>query len=139
MTIIFKRINENAILPRRATDGSAGFDLFATQNCILWPGASALIASGISMAIPPGFCGMIWPRSGMATRHAIDRLAGLIDSDYRGEVMISLINHGDRQVEIKRGDRIAQLVVTSFLPDWEERSDLPDPGTRWGGFGSTGL
>lgn len=139
MTVIFKPLTELATIPRRATDGSAGFDLFSTANATIWPGAMALISTDIACAIPDGYCGMIWPRSGMAVRHGIDRLAGLIDSDYRGNVQISLINHGDRPVEIKKGERIAQLVVVPYVGDSAVAEELPDPGTRTGGFGSTGL
>lgn len=138
-TIKFSRCKPDAKIPKRSTDGAAGFDLYSTGNFELRPGAHALIPSGIKVAIPAGYCGQIWPRSGLAVKHGIDRLAGLIDSDYRGELQISLINHSKYEtMEVRRGDRIAQLVITPYLALAIEVDDLNETKRGEGGFGSTG-
>lgn len=90
----FKLLSETATAPTRATEGAAGFDLYCNQHATLQPGVHAVLNTGVAMAIPAGFVGLIWPRSGMAAKHGVDTLAGVIDSDYRGEVRVSLINHG---------------------------------------------
>jgi len=136
--IKFKRLNKSAIIPMRATDGSAGFDLYCSKRIDLPPGQQMLLPTGIAAAIPSNWCGQIWPRSGLSVKHGIDRLAGLIDPDYRGEIHVSLINHGHDTVEFKVGDRIAQLVVVPFYAHAMEVDDLDDTGRGTGGFGSTG-
>jgi len=137
--IKFKLLHNYATAPTRATDGSAGFDLYATDNHTIWPGARVKIPTGVQMAIPDGYAGFIWPRSGMAVKHGFDILAGLIDSDFRGEAMVAGINHGDRMIEVKRGDRVAQIVFSPVhvLAAMVEDVDETDRGS--GGFGSTGL
>lgn len=137
--IQFQLLNNYATAPTRATDGSAGFDLYSTDNYDIWPGAHVKIATGVAMAIPRGNAGFIWPRSGMATKHGFDLLAGLVDADYRGELHVCGINHGDKRIEIRRGDRIAQIVVSPVMLLAEMVDELDDPGTRSGGFGSTGV
>lgn len=136
--IQFQLLNNYATAPTRATDGSAGFDLYSTDNYTIWPGAHVKISTGVAMAIPQGNAGFIWPRSGLATKHGFDLLAGLIDSDYRSELHVCGINHGERNIEIRRGDRIAQIVVSPVMLLAEMVGELDDPGTRVGGFGSTG-
>lgn len=136
--IKFQKLTESAITPKRATDGSAAFDFYALERVNIYPGAHVKIPTGIAVAIPEGYAGFMWPRSGLATKFGLDLLAGLIDSDYRGQVHIAAINHGERVIEIKSGERIAQMVVGPVLYEAEEVAELPDPGTRFGGFGSTG-
>lgn len=136
--IKFKKLHELAKIPARATAGSAGFDLYAIEHCIIWPFAQVKIATGIATAIPDGYAGFVWPRSGMAVKHGINKHAGLIDSDYRGEIHVCLINHGDKMVEIYPGDRIAQLVVSAVMTDAIEVDGLDDTERGVGGFGSTG-
>lgn len=133
-----KLLNEDSIPPLRATEMAGGFDLHATMSCVLAPGAAMLMPAGVAMEIPKGWQGQVWPRSGLAVRHQVDRLAGLIDADYRGEVKISLINHGDLPVEIRKGDRIAQITFVPHLEDIEIVDELT-PTDRQGGFGSTGV
>jgi len=136
--IRFKRLNKHATIPTRATEGSAGFDLYCTARVDLPPGQRLLLPAGIAVALPPGTCGQIWPRSGMATRQGIDRLAGLVDADYRGEVHVSLVNHGLDVAEFRPGDRIGQLVVVPVIVDAVEVDKLDDTERGSGGFGSSG-
>lgn len=137
MTIKF-RLHGEAKQPVRASEGAAGFDLFSTDRVILPPGQRVLIPTGVSVAIPEGYAGFIWPRSGWAAKQGLDRLAGLIDSDYRGEIHISLINHGFDPVEILKGDRCAQIVFGAVLTDFEVVDELPETERGDNGFGSTG-
>jgi len=129
-------------LPSYATDGSAGLDLRADAAITLQPGDRALVPTGIAMAIPPGHEGQVRPRSGLALRSGITCLnsPGTVDSDYRGEVGVILINLGREPVTIARGDRIAQLVIARVdRAQVTESSSLPPSGRGAGGFGHTGV
>lgn len=130
-------------LPSRASPGSAGFDLRAAIDgeLVLRPGERLLVPTGIVLEIPPGWEGQVRPRSGLALRHGLGLVnaPGTIDSDYRGEVGVILINLGDAPCGLKRGDRIAQLVISRVEPvEWEEADTLEGSGRGDGGFGSTG-
>ena len=126
-------------LPTYATDGSAGADLRALADVVLEPGARASVATGVRLQIPAGYVGLVWPRSGLAVRHGIDTLAGVIDSDYRGEVMAVLVNHGAKAVHIAAGDRIAQILFQKVERPRLVASDALDATARGaGGLGSTG-
>jgi len=126
-------------LPKQATGGAAGFDLQSNEYVILYPGQRLAIPTGFAWAIPLGQVGMIRPRSGLAVRSGIDVLAGVIDADYRGEVAVVLINHGDRPLDIEAGDRIAQMVVQPCMVGVTvECDELPSTERGNGGFGSTG-
>ncbi len=130
-------------LPVYATPGSAGLDLFAAVNAttVLAPGGRMLVPTGLALALPPGTEAQIRPRSGLALRHGITCLnaPGTIDSDYRGEVGVILINHGAEPFTITRGMRIAQLVVAQVTQlVWHEVEILPTTMRGDGGFGSTG-
>jgi dUTP pyrophosphatase len=126
-------------LPEYSSTGAAGADLRASEAVTIAPGARAAVPTAVRLQIPPGHVGLVWPRSGLAVRHGIDTLAGVIDSDYRGEVRVVLVNHGDKPFRIEKGDRVAQLLVQrveraafAAVPAIEET----DRGG--GGFGSTG-
>ena len=130
-------------LPAYATPGSAGLDLFAAVNAtiVVAPGGRMLVPTGLALALPPGTEAQIRPRSGLALRHGITCLnaPGTIDSDYRGEVGVILINHGAEPFTITRGMRIAQLVVAQVTQlVWHEVDILPTTMRGDGGFGSTG-
>ncbi|MBM3516988.1 MAG: dUTP diphosphatase [Alphaproteobacteria bacterium] len=130
-------------LPAYATAGSAGMDLAAavTETVTLAPGARALIPTGLVLALPEGYEAQIRPRSGLAARHGVTVLnsPGTIDSDYRGEVQVLLVNLGAEPCVVNRGDRIAQLVITSCVRlAWRETAELPQTDRGAGGFGSTG-
>ncbi len=137
---------EGLELPGYETSLSAGADLRAALSedapVTLKPGERALIPTGLGIAIPPGFEAQVRPRSGLALKHGLTVLnsPGTIDADYRGEVKIMLINHGDQAFEVTRGMRIAQLVIAPVVQmDWVSVSDLPASDRGTGGFGSTGV
>jgi dUTP pyrophosphatase len=131
-------------LPSYATEGSAGLDLLAAvdKDITLKPGERAPIACGIAIALPDGFEAQVRPRSGLALHHGVTLLnaPGTIDSDYRGEVKAILINHGSEPFHIRRGMKIAQMVIARFEhARLIEATDLPQSARGAGGFGSTGL
>lgn len=126
-------------LPSYASEGAAGADVCASETVLISPGERATVRSSLEIEIPAGHVGLIWPRSGLAVGQGIDTLAGVIDSDYRGELCIVLINHGDEAVVIRPGDRIAQLLIQRIEHASFVRSDALTRSDRGeGGFGSTG-
>lgn len=130
-------------LPAYATPGSSGMDLRAAVDApvTIAPGTTALVPCGIRLAIPPGYEGQVRPRSGLAARHGIGILnaPGTVDSDYRGEVKVILVNLGGEPFRVARGDRIAQLVIAPVATaSWEEAPDLEETSRGEGGFGHTG-
>jgi dUTP pyrophosphatase len=130
-------------LPSYQTDGSAGVDLYAAVKdpITLQPGERALIPTGIRIALPPGYEAQVRPRSGLAIRHGISMVnaPGTIDSDYRGEVQVILINLGQEPFTIRRGERIAQMVIAPVMRvEWEVVEKLPPTARGDGGFGHTG-
>lgn len=138
-----RSLREGARLPERMTSGASGFDLCACLAAPLTiePGGRALVPTGISVAIPPGFEGCVRARSGLALRHGIGLAngPGTIDSDYRGELGVILVNWGAERFTVAPGDRVAQLVIQQVPPvrmAWAET--LPDTGRGEGGFGHTG-
>ena len=134
------RVDGPGALPEYATEGAAGADLRAAEAVTLPPGGRAAVPTGIAIEIPPGHVGLVWPRSGLAVRHGIDTLAGVIDSDYRGEVKVVLVNHGDQPFAIAPGDRVAQLLVQAVERVHFTAAAAPLAATSRGagGFGSTG-
>ena len=129
----------DGVPPSRSTAHAAGADLHAAEDLTLAPGERRLVPTGLRVAIPPGHAGLVWPRSGIAVRDGIDTMAGVIDSDYRGEVKVLLINHGREPFRIRRGDRIAQLLVQRVEPaEFVPADGLPESARGEGGFGSTG-
>ena len=142
MKLRFRRLSPAARPPARAHGDDAGFDLHAAEAATLEPGARASVGTGLAVAIPDGFAGLVLPRSGLAARHgiALVNAPGLIDAGYRGEVRVLLLNT-DRQApfEIAEGDRVAQLVlVRAEAPELEETDELDDTARGSGGFGSSG-
>ncbi len=128
-------------LPAYATSGAAGMDVVSAEDVTLAPGARHAVVTGLAMAIPHGFEVQVRPRSGLALKHGITvpNTPGTIDSDYRGELKVILINHGADPFEIRRGDRIAQLVLAPVVQaGWVEVSELDETARGEGGFGSTG-
>ncbi len=139
----FKKLNENAIKPTYGTEFSAGADLYACEGgeVTINSGETKLIHTGLSLEIPEGYAGLIYARSGIATKRGLApaNKVGVIDSDYRGEIMVSLYNHSDTPQTIADGERIAQLVITPFLKvEYTETDTLSDTVRGEGGFGSTG-
>lgn len=128
-------------LPAYATDGAAGMDVLAAEDVTLQPGARHAVATGLAMAIPHGFEIQVRPRSGLALKHGISipNTPGTIDSDYRGELKVIVINHGAEAFDIRRGDRIAQLVLAPVTrAAWLPVDELDETVRGEGGFGSTG-
>jgi len=144
ITISIKRVDGyTGDLPRPASPGSAGLDLTAYLDAPLTiaPGGRELIRTGIAIALPPGFEGQVRPRSGLALRHGVTLLnsPGTIDSDYRGQVKVIMVNLGAEPFTVRPGDRIAQLVVAPVATVvWHEVESLPDTGRGEGGFGHSG-
>ena len=133
---------EGLPLPSYATPGAAGMDVVAAEDFDLAPGQRHAVATGFRVAIPDGYEIQVRPRSGLAFKHGISvpNTPGPIDSDYRGELKILLINHGDKPFAIRRGDRIAQLVPAAVTKaEFDEVTELDDTHRGTGGFGSTGV
>ncbi|WP_066557319.1 dUTP diphosphatase [Croceicoccus bisphenolivorans] len=134
--------NDDLPLPAYATDGAAGMDVVSAEDRVLEPGGRAAVATGIAMAIPDGYEVQIRPRSGLALKHGITvaNAPGTIDSDYRGELKVILVNLGLEPYEILRGDRIAQAVLSPVVrASWLEVHELDETVRGEGGFGSTGF
>jgi dUTP pyrophosphatase len=125
--------------PDYSSPGAAGADLRASEGALIPPGGRAAVRTALRLEIPPGHAGLVWPRSGLAVRHGIDTLAGVVDSDYRGEVLVVLVNHGDEPFRIAPGDRIAQLLVQRVeRAVFMRTAGLANSERGQGGFGSTG-
>ncbi|MCR4779461.1 MAG: dUTP diphosphatase [Ruminiclostridium sp.] len=144
MNIKTKKLNENAKLPYRATEGSAGADLFACigEDITIAPGERILIPTGIAIELPDSGCGaFVFPRSSVSSKYGVSlaNCVGVIDSDYRGEIKVPLINHSDEPYTVRNGDRIAQMVILPVIvPEYTENEQLGDTERGGGGFGSTG-
>ena len=143
MTVKFVKLKDNAIVPTYGTEFSAGADLYALPDSAIKidAGETVLIHTGIAMQIPDDYVGMIFARSGISTKRGLApaNKVGVIDSDYRGEIMVALHNHSDKTQEIAAGERVAQLVIAPFLKaEFEVCEELSDTVRGAGGFGSTG-
>jgi dUTP pyrophosphatase len=137
--LYFKKLQEQATLPTRGSEFAAGLDLYASQPVTIPARGFSNVSTGVAVAVPLGFYGRIAPRSGLAVKFGIDTLAGVVDSDYRGEITCVLANHGDNDFEVNVGDRIAQFVIEAIiLPTPEFTEELPKTARGAGGFGSTG-
>lgn len=127
MEIKFKKLSDLAIVPKQNTPTDAGYDLFSIESYILKPGERCLVKTGISCAIPVGYYGRIAPRSGLAYKYGIDTLAWVIDSGYRWEVWVVLINLGQEDFEINIWDKIAQFIIEKYqYVEWQEVNDLDE-------------
>jgi dUTP pyrophosphatase len=130
-----------AVLPAYQTPGSAGMDLVTTQSCELQPGERCALPTGIRIALPEGYEAQVRPRSGLAAKFGIGMVntPGTIDSDYRGEIRVLLINHGQKSVKLEAGERVAQLVIAPVVrASWSISESLDETERGVGGFGSTG-
>jgi dUTP pyrophosphatase len=141
--IEFRKLDPDVTLPRRARDGDAGLDLQANDTLKVGPGERAMVPTGLALAIPPGHAGLVLPRSGLASGQGLTlaNSPGLIDEGYRGEILLAVVNlDPDQPVEIRKGDRIAQLLVVPFaLVEPVEVDELPPSSRGEAGFGSSGL
>jgi dUTP pyrophosphatase len=156
MEIKYSKLIDTAQVPFRANESDAGYDLFSTEYVTIEPFQRKLVATGISVEIPPGFYGRIAPRSGLACKKGVDVMAGVIDSGYRGEVKVLLISFNfegynlkpnayeamfgsSNKIDIKPGDRIAQLIIEKcYDVDWQQMKTLKNSERGEGGFGSSG-
>ncbi len=141
MKIRFKKLDNRAIPPTYGTEYSAGADLYSIDGTEIPAGQTLLIHTGIAAEIPEGYCGLIFARSGLATKRGLApaNKVGVIDADYRGEIMVALHNHGTDSAKIAAGERIAQLAIIPFLKaEYEECEELSETVRGEGGFGSTG-
>jgi dUTP pyrophosphatase len=142
VTLQFTRLSDDAREPSRAHDGDAGYDLYSAEAAAIAPGERASVGTGIALAIPDGWAGLVLPRSGLAARHGITlpNAPGLIDAGYRGEVRVLLLNTDRREpFEVSAGDRIAQLVLVRHeSPELIEVASLEETVRGAGGFGSSG-
>lgn len=140
MQIEIKKLSENATLPTQGSYYAAGYDLYAAEKGIVHSECRLLIKTNISVSIPDGYYGRIAPRSGLAYKNGIDVMAGVIDSDYRGDIGVILYNTDIADFEFQKGDRIAQLIIEKcHKVEWKETEELEDSVRSAGGFGSTGV
>lgn len=144
MNIDFKKLTSNAKTPTYGSEFAAGADLYSAENhdIIVNPGETVFIHTGIAMAIPEGYVGLVYARSGIACKRGLApaNKVGVIDSDYRGEIMVALHNHGNTAQEIEPGERIAQIIISPYITaSFRERDELDDTERGNGGFGSTGV
>lgn len=141
VTVGFKKLDLNAIMPTYGSAEAAGADLYALDEMVIHCGQREMVPTGLAIELPVGFEAQVRPRSGLAAKHGISvvNTPGTIDSDYRGEIKVILINHGHSSFWIKPGDRIAQLVVVPvFRANFIEKAELGSTDRGVGGFGSTG-
>ena len=141
--IAVKKLDPNAVLPTYGSEFSAGADLYALaeEDIVIQPGETKLVHTGLAMEIPEGYAGLIYARSGLASKRGLApaNKVGVVDADYRGEVMVALHNHSNVEQRVAPKERIAQLVVAPFLKaSFEETDELTDTVRGVGGFGSTG-
>ena len=135
-----QKLSNNAALPKRSTEGVAGYDLCASQDYTIPTGGKGLVHTGLAISFPVGLYARITPRSGLALKKFIGVGASVVNSDYRGEVGVILSNHGNKDFEVKMGDRIAQLILEKIdTPPVKEVQDLANTIHGTGGFGSTGV
>lgn len=145
MNLKYYKLGKNAIEPTYGTSESAGLDLYAINGACINPKESAIIHTGIAMEIPKGYFGGIYPRSGLAIRRGLrlQNCVGVIDSDYRGEIMVGLYNDSDSCQIISYGDRVAQMIIQSYVNAELDQHDVSELNTNTerstGGFGSTGM
>lgn len=141
-TVKFKKLNKQAKIPAFKTAQAAGMDVSSVEDLLIPAGKTAIVATGLAMALPNGYECQVRPRSGLAAKHAVTVLnsPGTIDSDYRGELKVILINHGSGDFKVEVGDRIAQLVISKVEQlKVHEVTELDDTDRGSGGFGSTGM
>lgn len=137
----FSKLKETAVIPQRQSLGAAGYDLHACENTMCEPQQRVLIKTGVAAEIPLPFYGRVAPRSGLAVKHGINVMAGVIDADYRGEILVALINHNSEVFKVTKGMRIAQLILEQcgrLEVEEVECGALSKTERQGGGFGSTG-
>ncbi len=140
MNIPAKKLREDAKLPEYEHEGDAGMDVFSVEAVVLEPGARHAISTGIAIAVPDGYVGLVWDKSGRALKEGLSTMAGVIDSGYRGEVQIVVLNTSTEPIQIEAHQKVAQILIQSVLSGMvTEVVELDDTTRGEGGFGSTGL
>ena len=138
-TLRFKQLDPRAVLPQRGSVLAAGLDVCGIEGVEIGPRQRVMARTGLAVAIPPGFYGRVAPRSGLAAKQGLDVLAGVIDSDYRGEIVCVLYNTGDETIHLPAGSKICQLIIEQIItPEAAWATDLDETARGAGGFGSTG-
>ena len=138
-SLAFKRLDPRATLPTRGSALAAGLDIYSIEDVTIESGQRLLVRTGLAVAIPEGCYGRVAPRSGLATKHGLDVFAGVIDSDYRGEVCCLLYNSGNGPLHLPAQSKICQLIIERIItPDAEWADDISETDRGSGGFGSTG-
>jgi len=134
-----KLLHEDAKVPTKERNSDAGYDLYSIENITVNPGMRKVVKTGVAMSILDSVVGLIWPRSGLSVKAGIDILAGVIDSSYRGEIMVCVLNTGSYPVNIKKGDKIAQIIFQPYFNyKMEEVDELSETDRGERGFGSSG-
>ena len=140
MKVVIKKVIPDAKIPSYANPGDAGMDLYSAEEIVLKPGNRHAIRTGIMMAIPQGYVGLIWDKSGRAAKEGLKTMGGVIDSGYRGEILVLTHNLGDKEVKIEKNHKIAQMLIQPINSVSFQESDSLDETQRGeGGFGSSGL
>ncbi len=139
MVLKVKKVHPEAKLPSYGHMGDAGMDLYAAEDTILLPGQPVRVRTGIAVEIPEGYVGLCWDKSGLSTNHSLKILAGVIDSGYRGEIMVGIINLGTEPYTFKQGEKVTQMLIQRVESmEIVEAEELSDTTRGAGGFGSTG-
>jgi len=139
MILKIKKLHPDAQIPKYAHHDDAGFDLFTIENTILKKGERVMILTGIAMEIPEGYVGLVWDKSGLAMKHGIKTIGGVVDSMYRGEIMVGLMNLSKEDYIFEKGHKVAQMIIQKKeFVDFKEVKELSDTTRGEGGFGSTG-
>lgn len=140
MELYIRRTDKEVPLPSYAKDGDAALDLRAAREETIPPGERRILSTGVHVAIPEGYAGLVWDRSGLAARHGIHVMAGVIDSGYRGEIGVVAVNLGGEDFQVRKSDRVAQLLIQPVARvDTVEVDELPESVRGETGFGSTGV
>jgi len=141
MKLQIQRIHPDAKLPSYAYEGDAGMDLFSVEDIAVAPGEKVLVATGLKLAVPAGYAGFVWDKSGLAAKHHMKTMAGVLDSNYRGELKVVITNLGSQPYEVRSGEKVAQLVIAPIAtPDVEEVDEIEANDIRGEkGFGSSGM
>ncbi len=140
MKLKIKKLDKQAILPKREHEGDAGLDLYSIMNLEIAPNERVKIGTGIAMSLPLNYVGLLWDKSGLASKEGLKVLGGVIDAGYRGEIIVAIINLSENKYKVEKGQKIAQLLIQKVeLPEVCEVSELEDTKRGFGGFGSTGI
>lgn len=139
VSIKIKKLYSDTVLPKYAHDGDAGMDVYSREDCLLKAGERHLFKLGFGLELPPGYVSLMWDKSGLAVNHGIKNMGGVIEHTYRGEYGVILCNLSDTDYQIRKGDRISQLLIQPIMTaELEEVDELSESNRGQGGFGSTG-